>query len=48
MSSAPLLLKQIATGRRKPDMTRKEYFDHRFRVHGSITDGIEDKSQKPQ
>ncbi|KAF9773507.1 hypothetical protein IL306_008658 [Fusarium sp. DS 682] len=28
-------------------MTRKEYFDHRFRVHGSISDAMEDKDQKP-
>ncbi|KAF5655297.1 hypothetical protein F25303_705 [Fusarium sp. NRRL 25303] len=40
-------IKQIATGRRKPNMTRKEFFDHRFRIHGSISDGVEDKDQKP-
>ncbi|KAH7178807.1 hypothetical protein DER46DRAFT_622381 [Fusarium sp. MPI-SDFR-AT-0072] len=40
-------IKQIATGRRKPNMTRKEFFDHRFRIHGSISDAIEDKDQKP-
>ncbi|KAF4335204.1 hypothetical protein FBEOM_10948 [Fusarium beomiforme] len=40
-------IKQIAAGRRKPNMTRKEFFDHRFRIHGSISDGIEDKDQKP-
>ncbi|RBQ78508.1 hypothetical protein FVER14953_07697 [Fusarium verticillioides] len=40
-------IKQIATGRRKPNMTRKEFFDHRFRIHGSISDATEDKDQKP-
>ncbi|PVH85177.1 hypothetical protein DL98DRAFT_409702 [Cadophora sp. DSE1049] len=33
------MIKQIACGRRKPNMTRKEYNDHRFQVHGRITDG---------
>ncbi|KAF5246004.1 hypothetical protein FANTH_7094 [Fusarium anthophilum] len=28
-------------------MTRKEYFDPRFRIHGIISDVIEDKDQKP-
>ncbi|KAF5553493.1 hypothetical protein FNAPI_6725 [Fusarium napiforme] len=28
-------------------MTRKEFFDHRFRIHGSLSDAIEDKDQKP-
>ncbi|KAF5666291.1 hypothetical protein FCIRC_10238 [Fusarium circinatum] len=28
-------------------MTRKEYFDPRFRIHGIISDAIEDKDQKP-
>ncbi|KAH7254285.1 uncharacterized protein BKA55DRAFT_510323, partial [Fusarium redolens] len=40
-------IKQIAAGRRKPNMTRKEYFDHRFRIHGSISDATEDKDEKP-
>lgn len=40
-------IKQIAAGRRKPNMTRKEFFDHRFRIHGSLSDAIEDKDQKP-
>lgn len=40
-------IKKTATGRRKPNMTRKEFFDHRFRIHGSISDAIEDKDQKP-
>jgi hypothetical protein len=43
-----LHIKQIATGRRKPNMTRKEFFDYRFRIHGSISDATEDKDQKPQ
>ena len=42
------MLKQIAAGRRKPDMSRKEYFDHRFCVHGELSDGVEDINQKPQ
>jgi hypothetical protein len=43
MPGAPKpLVKQIAAGRRKPDMSRKEYFDHRFRVHGTISDSPED------
>lgn len=42
------LIKQIAAGRRRPNLTRKEYFDHRFRIHGEISDAIEDKNQKPQ
>ncbi|WAO86360.1 Hypothetical protein NCS54_00363200 [Fusarium falciforme] len=40
-------IKQIAAGRRKPNMTRKEYFDHRFRIHGSLSDGTENKDDKP-
>ncbi|KAJ4234619.1 hypothetical protein NW759_001613 [Fusarium solani] len=28
-------------------MTRKEYFDHRFRIHGSLSDGTENKDDKP-
>ncbi|UPK91065.1 hypothetical protein LCI18_002000 [Fusarium solani-melongenae] len=42
------LIKQIAVGRRKPNMTRKEYFDHRFRIHGRIADGTEVLAHKPQ
>lgn len=41
------IIKQIATGRRKPNMTRKEYFDHRFRVHGRISDETEEEDHKP-
>ena len=33
------MIKQIACGRRKPEMTRKEYNDHRFQVHGRLSDG---------
>ncbi|KAF5978728.1 hypothetical protein FBULB1_6045 [Fusarium bulbicola] len=40
-------IKQVAAGRRKSNMTRKEYFDHVFRIHGSISDAVEDKDQKP-
>lgn len=47
MSSGPIL-KQIAAARRKPDMTRKEYFNHRYRVHGHISDDVEDVNQKPE
>ncbi|KAK1991599.1 hypothetical protein LX36DRAFT_646107 [Colletotrichum falcatum] len=45
--SAGNLIKQIATGRRKPDMTRKEYFDHRFRIHGHLSDDNENENEKP-
>jgi hypothetical protein len=48
MSSAKPSIKQIAAGRRKPDMTRKEYFDYRFRVHGTISDFVDDLDRKPQ
>ncbi|KAH7070379.1 hypothetical protein BKA63DRAFT_578933 [Paraphoma chrysanthemicola] len=47
MSPPTQMIKQIAAGRRKPNMTRKEYFDHRFRIHGSISDGTSDKNFKP-
>lgn len=47
MSSEPQV-KQIVAIRRKPNLTRKEYLDYRFRVHGAITDGSENKDQKPQ
>ncbi|RMJ09266.1 hypothetical protein CDV36_011095 [Fusarium kuroshium] len=29
-------------------MTRKEYFDHRFHIHGSLSDSMENKDDKPQ
>jgi hypothetical protein len=38
-------IKQIACGRRKPNMTRKEYNDHRFRVHGALSDAEEASPQ---
>ncbi|KAK2055996.1 hypothetical protein LY76DRAFT_577090 [Colletotrichum caudatum] len=41
------VIKQITAGRRKPDMTRKEYFDHRFRVHGRLADASENENEKP-
>ncbi|EGU88934.1 hypothetical protein FOXB_00547 [Fusarium oxysporum f. sp. conglutinans Fo5176] len=47
MPSKPLM-KQIAAGRRKPNLTRKEFLDHRFRIHGQIADAPEDKDLKPQ
>lgn len=28
-------------------MTRKEYFDHRFRIHGRLSDEIDDRAHKP-
>jgi hypothetical protein len=40
-------IKQIAAGRRKPNMTLKEFFDHRFQIHGSLSD-VEAKDDKPQ
>ncbi|KAL3480494.1 hypothetical protein BJX99DRAFT_254485 [Aspergillus californicus] len=46
MSSKPLI-KQIAAGRRKPNLTRKEYFDHRFQIHGGISDAPDDNDLKP-
>lgn len=30
-------IKQIACSRRKPNMTRKEYNDYRFLVHGALS-----------
>lgn len=47
MSLAPLV-KQICAIRRKPGLTCKEYLDHRFHIHGAITDGFEEKDEKPQ
>jgi hypothetical protein len=35
------MIKQITSSRRRPGMTRREYFDYRFQVHGSIADGGE-------
>ncbi|EOA91862.1 hypothetical protein ACJQWK_03202 [Exserohilum turcicum] len=47
MATSTGIIKQIATGRRKPGLTRKEFFDHRFQIHGSISDAVDDKNQKP-
>lgn len=48
MSSNKTLVKQVVAIRRKPDMTRKEFLDHHYQVHGSISDGPEDSDIKPQ
>ncbi|OQV11151.1 EthD domain-containing protein [Cladophialophora immunda] len=40
-------VKQIVAIRRKPNLTRKEYLDYHFRIHGAITDGTENKDDKP-
>lgn len=42
------MIKQIASSRRRPGMTRREYLDHHFRVHGAIADGAEDRDARPQ
>lgn len=47
MSLAPLI-KQICAIRRKPGLTRKEYMDYRYRIHGAIVDAPENKDEKPQ
>ncbi|PSN67615.1 hypothetical protein BS50DRAFT_664912 [Corynespora cassiicola Philippines] len=47
MSAAAPFLKQIACLRRRADMTRKEFFDHHFCVHGSISDIPENIDEKP-
>ncbi|PMD50689.1 uncharacterized protein K444DRAFT_604118 [Hyaloscypha bicolor E] len=46
MSEVTGEIKQIACGRRKPNMTRKEYNDHRFRVHGALSDAEEASPHK--
>lgn len=46
MSVAPLI-KQICAIRRKPGLTRKEYFDYRYQIHGAMTGEPEDKNEKP-
>lgn len=45
--SAPQL-KQIACIRRKANLTRTEFFNYHFQVHGSISDEPTDVDQKPQ
>ncbi|KAF3036327.1 hypothetical protein E8E12_006269 [Didymella heteroderae] len=47
MSSSAPQLKQIACLRRKSNLTRKEFFDYHFQVHGSISDEPSDADQKP-
>ncbi|KAL6705916.1 hypothetical protein ACN47E_006195 [Coniothyrium glycines] len=41
------LLKQMAALRRKPNLTRKEFFDYHFQVHGSISDVPQNEDEKP-
>lgn len=48
MSSNENLIKQVVSIRRKPDMTRKEFLDHHFRIHGFISDEPGDPDHKPQ
>ncbi|KAJ4362826.1 hypothetical protein N0V95_001200 [Ascochyta clinopodiicola] len=40
-------LKQIACLRRKSNLTRKEFFDYHFQVHGSISDTPSSPDEKP-
>ncbi|KAF1925603.1 uncharacterized protein M421DRAFT_7858 [Didymella exigua CBS 183.55] len=47
MSCSAPRLKQIACVRRKSNLTRKEFFDYHFLVHGSISDEPTDVDQKP-
>ncbi|KAK4044337.1 hypothetical protein C8A01DRAFT_31388 [Parachaetomium inaequale] len=46
-SQQPGLLKQIACLRRKPNLTRKEFFDYHFRIHGALADSPENPDHKP-
>ncbi|KAJ4399547.1 hypothetical protein N0V91_009372 [Didymella pomorum] len=46
-SPSPPQLKQIACLRRKSNLTRKEFFDYHFQVHGSMSDEPSDADQKP-
>ncbi|KAI9733876.1 MAG: hypothetical protein M1834_002531 [Cirrosporium novae-zelandiae] len=41
------LIKQLACGRRKAEMTSQEYFAHRFLVHGELSDAPEELDLKP-
>jgi hypothetical protein len=41
-------IKNVVGVRRRPNMTRKEFYDHHFRVHGYLSDAPDDKSVKPQ
>lgn len=47
MASNDSAIKQIACGRRKPNMTRSEYFTYRFQTHGAISDAPEEPKEKP-
>lgn len=48
MSAQPKsYLKQIACLRRKSNLTRKEFFDHHFQVHGSLADVPSNPDEKP-
>ncbi|KAJ0416227.1 hypothetical protein BJY00DRAFT_317113 [Aspergillus carlsbadensis] len=40
-------VKNIVGVRRRPNMTRKEFYDHHYRVHGYLSDYPEDKDIKP-
>ncbi|KAF3398548.1 hypothetical protein F1880_005729 [Penicillium rolfsii] len=40
-------IKNIVGIRRRPNMTRKEFYDHHFRVHGYLSDAPQDKNIKP-
>ncbi|KAJ4356860.1 uncharacterized protein N0V89_004897 [Didymosphaeria variabile] len=40
-------LKQIACLRRKANLTRKEFFDHHFQIHGAISDKPNSPNEKP-
>ncbi|CAK7207780.1 hypothetical protein SEUCBS139899_010593 [Sporothrix eucalyptigena] len=42
------MIKQIASSRRKPGLTRREYLDYHFKVHGAIADGTDDRDAKPE
>ncbi|KAF2659345.1 hypothetical protein K491DRAFT_622863 [Lophiostoma macrostomum CBS 122681] len=46
-SHQPSQLKQVACLRRKAALTRKEFFDHHFQVHGAISDKPDDPNDKP-
>ncbi|KAL1903218.1 hypothetical protein Sste5346_000503 [Sporothrix stenoceras] len=48
MASNSAMIKQIASSRRKPGMTRREYLDYHFRVHGALADDIDDRNAKPE
>jgi hypothetical protein len=43
MTSTQPILKQIAAIRRKAGLTRQEFFDHHFQIHGTLSDGGDQK-----